>query len=245
MIRPAAASVLFGALCILAACAGHERKPPPLVTAAPTLTASYAAAARAGASVYRLNAGASTVHVLVDKAGLFSGVGHRHVVTVAGLRGFARLDSNGAGHADLSFPVAALVPDPVAAQKIYPHYSMPSAEDIAGTRAHMLGPVLDSKRYPWVTLHIQGRIDGASPVLLAAITLHGIRHKLKIGGKFTRHGSDLTAQGEFSIKQSAFGITPYSVMLGALRVKDTLQIRYHLVFNAWCPAPPSAKGTTC
>lgn len=195
--------------------------------------------------MYRLDSGASIVHVLVDKAGPFSGLGHRHVINVGGLRGFARLDATDVGQADLRFPVAMLAVDPATAKRIYPHYSMPSAEDVTGTRDHMLGPVLDSSRYPWVTLHIEGRIGGTAPVLDAVITLHGTQRKLKIGGKFTRTGSGLTAQGKFSIKQSAFGITPYSIMFGALRVKNALQIRYRLTFKAWCPAPPSVKGTTC
>lgn len=183
--------------------------------------------------------------ILVGKAGPLSGLGHRHVVRVGGLRGFAKLDGKGHGQADLRFPVNALAVDPAAAQKLYAHYNMPSSKEVAGTRAHMLGPVLASSRYPRVTLHVTGRIGGTPPALDAAITLHGVRRTLKIGGAFTHTGSDLTARGRFSIKQSAFGITPYSVMLGALRVKDRLQIRYHLIFHAWCPAPPSARETTC
>ncbi|MGA7966729.1 MAG: YceI family protein [Gammaproteobacteria bacterium] len=241
----AVASSLFCTLGLLAACAGHKQKPSAPSAAPPPLTTPYAAAAHAGASVYRLDSGASTVYVLVDKAGGLSGLGHRHVITVGGLRGFAQVKTNGSGQADLRFPVTALVVDPAAALKIYKHYSTPGAEDVAGTRDHMLGPVLDSIRYPWVTLHIQGMIGGMTHTLETVITLHGTRRILKIDGKFTRNGSRLTAQGNFSIKQSAFGITPYSIMLGALRVQDTLQIRYHLTFKTWCTTQPSTKGTTC
>lgn len=247
LFRPLSAGGLFAALCVLAACAGHPGKPGPGVQTAPPppLTAPYAAAARAGKAIYRLDAAKSDVKVLVDKAGPLSGVGHRHVITVGGLRGFARIDENGNGQADLRFPVNALDVDPAAAKKIYPRYSMPSKEDVAGTREHMLGPVLESSRYPWVTLHVEGTIETPSPGLSATITLHGVRRKIKITGDFVRQGNELTVQGDFPIKQSEFGIVPYSVMMGALRVKDAIRIRYHIRFSAWCGAAISSKVPTC
>jgi len=35
--------------------------------------------------------------------------------------------------------------------------------------------------------------------------------------------------GDFRLRQSDFGITPYSVMRGALAVQDELTVRYRLV----------------
>jgi len=243
--RFGAGAILLGTLCILSACVGHTPRTPPATSAPPSLTAPYAAAARNGARVYRLDPTNSAVRVLVDKAGPLSGLGHRHVITVGGLRGFAVTGPNGKGEADLRFPVTDLVVDPRAAASIYPDFSPPSREDVTGTRRHMLGPVLDSSRYPRVSLHLQGSIAPSAPPLKAAIALHGVRRSMEIGGKFSEQGSRLTAEGEFSLSQSDFNITPYSVMMGALRVKDSLRIRYHLTFKAWCPAPSPAKVSTC
>jgi polyisoprenoid-binding protein YceI len=196
--------------------------------------------------VYRLDAQASTVWILVGKTGPLAAFGHRHIISVGRLYGFVRLDTTGTGQADLRFPVAALVVDTAAAEKRYHHYSRPTAKDIAGTRAHMLGPgVLDSAHYPWVSLHIRTTIGETSRVLTATITLHGTQRILEIANHFTHRGSHLSAQGEFSIKQSNFNITPYAILLGALQVKDTIRIRYHLIFNAWCPTLPPAKAPTC
>ena len=244
--RPLRTCGLAGALCLLAACAGHSTKPAPVTQAAPPpLTAPYAAAARAGAEVYRLDAGDSYVRVLVDKAGPLSGLGHRHVITVAELRGFAKLDGNGHGQADLRFPVTALTVDPAAAKKIYPDFKSPSEEDIVGTRKHMLGPVLDSSRYPRVLLHVQGTLDGSATGLAVTISLHGIRRTIHVAGSLTRNGPRLEADGEFPVKQSDFDITPYSIMMGALRVRNTIRIRYHLIFSTWCAASSSSKVPTC
>lgn len=246
-LRPLTASSLLLVSSLLAACAGHRQQPLPVTTAVPpSLTASYAAAARAGAGVYRLDAPASTVWIRVGKAGPLAALGHRHVISVGRLYGFARLDATGTGQADLRFPVAALAVDTAAAEKRYHHYSRPTAKDIAGTRAHMLGSgVLDRVHYPWVSLHIHATLGKTSRVLTATITLHGIQRTLEIANHFTHSGSHLSAQGEFSIKQSNFNITPYAILLGALQVKDTIRIRYHLVFNVWCPNLPPAKAPTC
>lgn len=232
---------LAGSLCValllLGACA-ERRTPAAKAAPPPPLTAPYAAAARAGARVYRLDAAISTVYVLVGKAGPLAGFGHRHVFTVHHLRGFARLAANGAGEAELRFPVTALVLNPAAAQKIFKNYKAPDQADMAGTRAHMF-EVLDPRRYPWVRIRVRGRIGTHAPAQ-ASISLHGERHAYKIMGTFLRHDRHFTARGTFSIRQTDFGMKPYSILLGALRVKNTLTIRYHLRFDAWRPSSPTA-----
>ena len=194
--------------------------------------------------VYRLDAGDSQVLVLVDKAGPLSGLGHRHVITVGDLQGFAKLDGKGHGQADLRFPVTALTVDPAVAKTIYPDFSSPSKEDIAGTRKHMLGPVLDSSRYPRVLLHVKGTLAGSAPVSVT-ISLHGVQRTIPVTGPFTRNGAKLAARGEFPVKQSDFDITPYSILMGALRVKNAIRIRYDLIFRAWCAAGSPNKVPTC
>jgi hypothetical protein len=42
-------------------------------------------------------------------------------------------------------------------------------------------------------------------------------------------GRQLQASGEFDILQSDFGITPFSVALGALQVQDRLHVTYRVV----------------
>jgi hypothetical protein len=44
-----------------------------------------------------------------------------------------------------------------------------------------------------------------------------------------RDGDVLTASGEFALKQTDLGLTPYSVMLGALRVADEMKVRFSIV----------------
>lgn len=193
--------------------------------------------------MYRLDPSASEVWILVDKAGPLASVGHRHVITAGALRGFALVAANGRSHADLRFPVAALSVDAPAAMARFHQDEKLSAGDRAGTRRHMLGDsVLDARRFPWIRLHVTvpHTAPGTGAALEVTIHLHGVTRTIEITGTLARDSGHWQVTGAFHISQSAFGITPYSVMLGALRVQDKLEIRYHLAFDSWRPAE---KGT--
>lgn len=237
---------LFGAalaLAVLAGCAGPHRPPSPSTAPAPALTAPYAAAAAAGGRVYRLDASASRVLILVGKAGPLAHFGHRHAIAVRKLRGFAETTARG-GRANLVFPVAALEVDPPALRAgLGPAYAEPlDAEARAGTRKHMLGPeVLDAARFPRIALAVTAASGDSSAALAVRITLHGMTRTLDVRGLVVRHNDELFADGTFGVMQSEFGITPYSAVLGALRVADRLEIRYRLVFRRWCPG--AARGS--
>jgi hypothetical protein len=48
-------------------------------------------------------------------------------------------------------------------------------------------------------------------------------------------GDELTASGEFELTHAALGMTPFSVMLGALQVADKMKFVYRIHATA---APP-------
>lgn len=229
----------LGAMAMAGCAARHPAETPSRATLpAAALTPTYAAAAASGATVYRLDRDASQVLVLVGKAGPFAGAGHDHVIVVGDLTGFARLGPDG-GQADLNFPVRALVVDPPDARSaLGGAYAEPlDAEARSGTRKHMLGAAsLDAAEYPRVALAVAGpepRTD--STPLTVRLTLHGTTREFTLRSRMIRTDDSLLAAGSFDILQSNYGIQPYSVLLGALRVKDRLQIRYHLVFERWKP----------
>jgi len=201
------------------------------------LTAPYAARARSGKSVYRLDDAESSVWILVDKAGPLASFGHKHVIEVGRLLGFASVNPGKSTRADVRFPVASLQVDRPAALKHFGIEEKLSDADRTGTRDHMLGKsVLDAQRYPWVNLRIDIADTRAGPVpLKAAIRLHGEQHSLSLTATLAHPARKWRVSGDFPIKQTLFGIRPYSVMLGSLRVKDTIEIRYDLVFVLWNP----------
>jgi len=229
---------LIAWLCLLGACASKPPAgPSKAVPAPPPLTAPYAAQARAGKSVYRLDSAKSSVWILVDKSGPLASFGHRHVIKVGRLQGFASVAPGAATHADVRFPVASLEVDAPGDLKHFGVDDSPSKADIKGTRNHMLGEsVLDANRYPWVNLQISiARTRTGSEPIKAIIQLHGQQKTLDLSTTLAHPARAWKVTGGFSIKQTEFGITPYSVMLGALRVKDKIDIRYDLVFVSWKP----------
>lgn len=230
------------AAAVLAGCAAPQRPQPVPAVPPPALTAPYAAAVAQGAAVYQLDPAASQVFVLVGKAGALAEFGHVHVIVVDALRGFARVAGNQGGRADLAFPLRSLVVDPPAARSAlggeYAAVSL-SQDQRRGTRRHMLGAsVLDAMHYPWVKLTIAAPVAGTigMSALLARISMHGVTKSIRTTARYRISAKRLLIAGTFGLRQSDFGIRPYSVLLGALRVKDEIEIRYHLAFKRWCPS---------
>lgn len=228
------------ALCValLGACAAHRpRQAVSAGAAPPPLTASYARQAKAGKTVYRLDGRRSSAWIFVDKAGPLAGFGHRHVIEVESPRGFAQVNVDGVTHAEVRFSASKLHVDPPAALARFDVKEHLSDKDRAGTRQHMLGSrVLDARRYPWIRLVVDVSHTRQGTVALKLhIVLHGKSKDLTVPASMSHTGKDWMVKGQFSLEQSDFGITPYSIMLGALRVKNRIHIRYDLVFSPWNP----------
>jgi len=45
----------------------------------------------------------------------------------------------------------------------------------------------------------------------------------------TTEGADLVASGEVELRQSQLGLTPFSVMMGALQVQDAMRLQFRVV----------------
>ncbi len=249
--NPLGLAAPFVCALLFAACTNSTTPAPsPTHAAPPELTAPYAAAARSGARVYRLDPDASQVLIFVGKSGALSGLGHEHVIRVARLRGFALIEPNGRARADLLFPATGLEVDPPATRKALGNpwsKHQPDTDSRHGTRHNMLGPdVLDAARYPRVHLVVTANLS-PSPgkrTIATAITLHGVTRALDTPIDPHRTNRTVSVNGRFKIKQTDFGIAPYSALLGALRVKNTLGIRYHLVLASWCPPRPDPSCST-
>jgi polyisoprenoid-binding protein YceI len=67
-----------------------------------------------------------------------------------------------------------------------------------------------------------GSIDGT-------LTLHGIERPLRLD---VVHGDAHRYRGTATVKQSAFGIKPYSGMFGTLKVRDDVQVEFDVDLDA-------------
>jgi polyisoprenoid-binding protein YceI len=194
-----------------------------------------AVAAQDAGERYVVDASRSDLHWLVYKAGALARRGHNHTVAVGDLAGSVVV--NGADLAksqfDLAFAVAELVVDDAALRSTLgsEFASVPTAEDIAGTRTNMLSErVLDGDKHPQI------RITGSGPAaagsvqqLTVQVQLLGRTVDLEVPTEVTLQGDVLRAKGEFELDHGDLGMQPFSVMMGALKVGEKLTFSYDVV----------------
>jgi hypothetical protein len=212
---------------LLAACAPPRRPPPATPPAVPLSVPA--------ASVYRLDPRRSELRILVYRAGPLARFGHNHVIVSRDLAGEVRLaaaDSYAGAEFDVSLPVADLAVDEPAArlQEGADFATRPTAADIDGTRRRLLGPqVLDAAAFP--TLRVRGTTALLPTGLVArgSFEVHGRATELSVPLSVAAEGDTLTVGGQFSVSQAALGISPFSVGLGALAVRDEVEVRFRIV----------------
>jgi len=214
---------VFPMLALLTAC-GQPLAPPTTTIPGPAAGPdTYRAPPAAGEAIYAVDPDASLLAATVRRAGLMARLGHDHVVASHTLAGQA---APGLGRADVTFRVDQLTVDEPQLLRDAGIDTRPSPQAVEGTRNNMLGPVLDAQRYPVVTLHAERSGDGP---LRVAVTLHGVTRWLELPAAVQVDAHQVTAQGTARLKQTDFGITPFTVGGGLLAVDDELVVRYRIV----------------
>jgi polyisoprenoid-binding protein YceI len=183
---------------------------------------------------YSVDAQHSEVEFLVYKAGSLAAFGHNHTVEAREFSGDVHLapafkDSM----FSLKLPVKDFAVDRAEARAAAGEdfKSKPSANDIKGTTEHMLGAdSLDAEKYPDVTIQsVSVSGEAAKAEMTVRITLHGTARDIKVPLSVSRAGDDLTAAGDFELRQSEFGIKPYSALGGALQVADAFKVHFKIL----------------
>jgi hypothetical protein len=192
-----------------------------------------APAAADEARQYTIDAAGSDVHWLVYKAGTLARLGHNHVISVADLSGTATTATDPSmSRFELQFHVQALtVDDPKLRSGLGPDFaSVPSADDIAGTRKNMLSDrVLMGEKYQTIKVTGVGPSGSAgAQTLEITVELLGRKVPVVVPTKLEIHGDDLTASGEFDLTHAALGMMPFTVALGALQVADNMKFVYRI-----------------
>jgi hypothetical protein len=234
--------VCLAACSLLWACTATAPQAPVAQQALPgqpqdagDLSAQYARLAASGGRVMRLQPAASQIRILVFRAGRAARLGHNHVLTAPGFEGFFYWPEQGPATArfDLVFRLDQLEFDaPAQRAALGPAFATPlSDEAIAGTRAHMLGAEnMQADRHPRVSIQAL-EISGEAPRFAArvAITLHGQTRELLVPLTVSGLPQRVSASGALVLRQSDFGVRPYSVMGGLLAVQDEVLLEFTLV----------------
>lgn len=218
----AAASAVAG---LVAACAWVAPPPPQTDGRAPAdfPEAHYLQAATRGDPVFRIDPASSLVVIEVRRGGTLARLGHDHVVASHDVRGYV---APGQGRADLYVRLDRLVVDEPALRVEAGLETRPSEDDIAGTRRNMLAG-LRATDHPFALVSIaRGAGDGPGDPLSVAITVHGTTRTLQVPVQVDVRAGVVGVAGRLSLRQTDFGITPLSVLGGALQVQDVVDLRF-------------------
>lgn len=199
------------------------------------LAAQYAQLGAVGGRVMRLQPDASQIRIYVFRGGRASNLGHNHVVSVPAFEGFFYLPEQGVNGSrfDLEFRLDQLVFDvPSHRAALGPAFAaVLSDAAIAATREHMLGADnMQADRYPLVRIRSL-EITGEAPKFAAriAVELHGQTREMLVPLTVTGLPRRVNASGALVLRQSDFGVRPYSVMNGLLAVQDDVVLEFNLL----------------
>lgn len=166
--------------------------------------------------------GGQAVHILVFRGGSAARLGHNHVLRAGDLR----VDWPAAGPV-LRFRLDALDIDPPGLRTALGPAFASSVDDEAraGTRANLLR-ALDAAAHPEVVVRTLGQVgEGARRAVEVEITLHGVTRRQW----FVAEVDGRRARGQVVLRQSDFGIQPFTVLGGLLAVQDALVVQFELL----------------
>jgi polyisoprenoid-binding protein YceI len=222
--------IALAAALLLSAC----RQP----STAPGLDANAAQAQHkhAHATVYHIDPQQSSILLKVYRDGPLARFGHNHVIAVGDLSGVVyRQKEWSRSDFELTIPALQLMvdrpADRVLAGADFPGELTPFA--IAGTRENMLGPkLLAAEQYPDIKLSsvaLSGEL--ANLQLTVKVSIRGIETQILLPASVVLSDNSIIANGRTTLSQAQLGLNPYSVLGGGLRVRDTIDVDYHLLAN--------------
>lgn len=221
----------LGLALILAGCASTPTLPQQGGTKA---EGPAPALPKRDATVYHVLRGESELRLRIYRGGPLADLGHNHVATSSDIEGRIYLhESLAKSGFELTVPVNSFTLDEPQARKQEGtgFEGQLSPKDRNATKDHMLGTqVLDAEKYPTVKMRSLSVVGPPwYPRITVRITLHGESRDYVVPTAVVREPDKLIATGRLHIKQTDFGITPFSAVGGGLRVKDGLDIAFHFV----------------
>lgn len=202
-------------------CCGILAAPPVQILAEPPASAQ--------APPEKIDVANSRVYVYVPK----KGGGHNHGIEGKLSAGNIRL-GQAAGAGEMTFDLKAFQADTDEARKYVGLEPDFDTDDRVSVTTSMLGTlVLDTAQFATAKF----TIASVKPVLLAVgvagtayqfegdLELHGVKKKVSfVAGAEAIEGGKTRIRGQFSLKQTDFGIKPFSKFFGAVGVADEIKV---------------------
>jgi polyisoprenoid-binding protein YceI len=195
------------------------------------LLLSLAVDAQSKLRTYTIVAGESSFWVFVGKSGFLSALAHDHEIGVKSFTGRVVVPEVGAGGGSIELEIdsKSLV---VLDKKV-------SEEDRTKIFNSMHHEVIESAKYQKMTFlsvsvsDVKQTGDNAySFTLNGDLTLHGVTKRITVPVAATITPQQLRAVGKYTLKQTDYGIKPYSAAGGTIKVKNEIVVNFDIVAKA-------------
>lgn len=190
-------------------------------------------AASQGGELYVVDPDASGIRLLVYRDGPLARLGHNHVMT-GRVRGEIRVaETATASRFSIEIPLESFEVDlPLPRSEEGAEFAAEVSDGARqGTRKNMLGAdLLDASNYP--VIHIESiAMSGnrLTPDVTARITLRGVSSELKFQAVVLEQPGAMKITASFRVLQTDLGLQPFSILGGAISVRDAIDIRVKLL----------------
>jgi polyisoprenoid-binding protein YceI len=187
-------------------------------------------AAQPGASqqkaAFQLDPSRSRFEVRVSSGGLLRAFGHDHTIKVKDFSGTVEIETSALDRSSLQLRVKANSLSLIGAE-----VSEKDRKEIEGT---MRNQVLEVDRFPEIVFkstrvttrkisegEYEAKMEGD-------LQLHGVTRHETIPARLKINENELSAKGEFSLKQSDYGIKPVSAGGGTVKVKNEVKFSFDI-----------------
>jgi polyisoprenoid-binding protein YceI len=102
----------------------------------------------------------------------------------------------------------------------------------------MHNDVLESAKYQKISFksasvsNLKQTSDGYSFTLNGDLTLHGVTKRIAVPVSATITPQQLQAKGQYTLRQTDFGIKPYSAAGGTVKVKNEVVVHFNIIAKA-------------
>jgi polyisoprenoid-binding protein YceI len=176
---------------------------------------------------YAVDSRGSQFVVQAFSTGLLSAFGHDPKIAIRQFQGDAEFVPAGVSIHDARLRMRILADS----LEVIDDISEADRQDI---QRKMFQEVLEIERFPEIIYDCpraagSGYADRYWVVLNGELTLHGVTRPLPISARLVANGNTFRVSGEFSLRQSEYGITLVTAAAGAIRVKDELKFTFDIV----------------
>jgi polyisoprenoid-binding protein YceI len=196
-----------------------------------TMLALMALTATAQTKTYTIAPSESSFWVFAGKAGLLSGFAHDHEIGVKSFSGKITIPPSGAASGSLQLDIEA--------KSLVVLDKKPSEEDKKKIFDAMHNEVLESARHATIAFRSVSVSDlkpaggnDYSFTLNGDLTLHGVTKRIAVPVNLSVTPQELRAVGKYALKQTDYGIKPYSAAGGTIKVKNEVIVHFNIVAKA-------------